>query len=230
MTMGSIAPERDEQAETPLSRLAALARAQLGLSALALMAVVGLGISIYLTIVHYDSGVPLVCNTGGLVSCQSVTTSAYSVVPGTSIPITIPGMLWFLALGGLAIAGLRWAARGEAEDARLRPATLLLTIAGLAFVIYLVFCEIVLVQRICEWCTVIHLITLAAFLIALTRWQRRDEPASLPVQRAAPARRATSATHAASVAPGTPTAGRAASPALSHRTRRSLNRRPPTSR
>jgi len=228
--MGSIAPERDEQAETPLSRLAALARAQLGLSALALMAVVGLGISIYLTIVHYDSGVPLVCNTGGLVSCQSVTTSAYSVVPGTSIPITIPGMLWFLALGGLAIAGLRWAARGEAEDARLRPATLLLTIAGLAFVIYLVFCEIVLVQRICEWCTVIHLITLAAFLIALTRWQRRDEPASLPVQRAAPARRATSATHAASVAPGTPTAGRAASPALSHRTRRSLNRRPPTSR
>jgi uncharacterized membrane protein len=230
VTMGSIAPEREEQAETPLSRLAALARAQLGLSALALMAVVGLGISIYLTIVHYNSGVPLVCNTGGLVSCQSVTTSAYSVVPGTSIPITIPGMLWFLALGGLAIAGLRWAARGEAEDARLRPTTLLLTIAGLAFVIYLVFCEIVLVQRICEWCTVIHLITLAAFLIALTRWQRRDEPAPLPAQRTAPARRATSATRTASVAPGSPTAGHAASPALSHRTRRSLNRRPPTSR
>src|SRR6185312_11825266 len=139
---------RDESAgETLTSRLLTLARQQIGLTALALIAVVGLGISVYLTIVHYDSGVKLVCNTTGLINCQSVTSSAYSVVPGTSIPITIPGMLWFLALGALAVAGLRWAWRGEAEDPRLRISTLLLTVAGLAFIIYLVYCEIVLVQR-----------------------------------------------------------------------------------
>jgi len=190
VTMERTAPGgsgRDEAAgETLTRRLLTLARQQLGLTALALIAVVGLGISVYLTIVHYDSGVKLVCNTTGLINCQSVTSSAYSVVPGTSIPITIPGMLWFLALGALAVAGLRWAWRGEAEDPRLRISTLLLTVAGLVFIIYLVYCEIVLVQRICEWCTVVHLLTLASFLIALTRWrcsaQRGTPPdRSLPV-------------------------------------------------
>jgi hypothetical protein len=68
---------RDEAAgETLTSRLLTLARQQIGLTALALIAVVGLGISVYLTIVHYDSGVKLVCNTTGLINCQSVTSSA----------------------------------------------------------------------------------------------------------------------------------------------------------
>lgn len=230
MTMERTAPERsgrDEAVGEPLtSRLLTLARQQPGLTALTLMAVAGLGISIYLTIVHYDSGVKLVCNTTGLINCQSVTSSAYSVVPGTSIPITIPGMLWFLALGALAVAGLRWVWRGEAEDPRLRISTLLLTVAGLAFIIYLVYCEIVLVQRICEWCTVIHLLTLASFLIALTRWQRRDEPAN---EASAPASgRTASNGHSASgqLSPS----GRHAPPALSHRTRRALNQRPPVRR
>lgn len=227
MTMKSIAPQHDERAETRMSRLLAFIREQPGQTALLVMAVIGLGISIYLTIVHYDSKVPLVCNTSGLVSCQSVTTSAYSVIPGTTIPITIPGMLWFLALGALAGVGLRWAARGEAEDSRLRITTLLLTVAGLAFVLYLVYCEIVLVQRICEWCTVIHLLTLASFVIALTRWQRRNEPIITRAPRASSASRAAQGAHSASIAHsgahGRPTT-------LSRRARRSLNHRSPAGR
>jgi uncharacterized membrane protein len=216
---------RDEAVgETLTSRLLALARQQIGLTALLLMAVAGLGISVYLTITHYDSSVKLVCNTTGLINCQSVTSSAYSVIPGTSIPITIPGMLWFLALGALAVAGLRWAWRGEAEDPRLRISMLLLTVAGLAFIIYLVYCEIVLVQRICEWCTVVHLLTLASFLIALTRWQRRDEPA---YEEAPNGHNGHSASQSANqLSPS----GRHAPPALSHRTRRALNQRPPARR
>ncbi len=224
VTMGRVAPGRNEQAETPLSRLATLAREQPGLAALLLIAVVGLGISIYLTIVHYDSKVSLLCTTGSLINCQSVTSSAYSVVPGTTIPITIPGMLWFLALGALAGVGLWAAARGQDEPPRLRLASLLWTIPALLFVIYLVYCEIVLVQRICEWCTVVHLLTLASFLITLTRWQRRDE---LPM----PAPQTTHAAGASrSAAASTSAAARPAAPALSHRTRRSLNQRPPNAR
>lgn len=237
MTMERTATPRDASTETPINRLLALARQQPGLTALLLMAVAGLGVSIYLTIVHYDSAVQLVCNTTGLINCQDVTTSAYSVIPGTTIPITIPGMLWFLALGALAFAGLRWAARGEREDPRLRITTLGLTVAGLAFVIYLVFCEIVLVQRICEWCTVVHLLTLASFLIALTRWQRRDEPA---FEERAPAGRATRSGSGGSngsnglarqsAASQPSPSGRHAPPTLSRRTRRSLNRRSPAGR
>lgn len=210
-----------------MSRLLAFIREQPGQTALLVMAVVGLGISIYLTIVHYDSNVPLVCNATGLISCQSVTTSAYSVIPGTTIPITIPGMLWFLALGALAGMGLRWAARGEAEDPRLRITTLLLTAVGLAFVLYLVFCEIVLVQRICEWCTVIHLLTLAAFVIALTRWQRRDEPVIVRVPRGPSASRAAQGNHAPSV---THSGAHGRPATLSRRARRTLNHRSPAGR
>ena len=166
--MGRVAPQTEASESLwqrlKTSRLARLARAQRGLTALLLMSVVGLGISIYLTIVHYDSKVSLLCTTGGVINCQSVTSSAYSVIPGTSIPITFPGMLWFVVLGDLAIMGLWAAARDVEAPPWSRLSTLLWTIPGLAFVLYLVYCEIVLVQHICEWCTVVHLLTLASFL------------------------------------------------------------------
>ncbi len=220
--MERVTAPQSEETVTPLRRLLALARAQLGLTALLLMTLAGLGVSIYLTIVHYDSKATLICTTGGLVNCQSVTTSAYSVLPGTSIPVTIPGMLWFIALGALAGVGLWAAARNEAEPERLRLAMLLWTLGGLLFVLYLVYCEIVLVQRICEWCTSVHLLTLAAFLVALTRWQRRDEPALAQTA----ARRHTTQASGRPASPG----ARAATPALSRRARRSLNQRPPAAR
>lgn len=174
--MEHVAPQTEPSASF-WRRLWTLAREQAGLTSLLLMSVVGLGISIYLTIVHYNSKVSLLCTTGGVINCQSVTSSAYSVIPGTTIPITIPGMLWFVVLGALAGVGLWAAARDVEAPSWLRLYTLLWTIPGVAFVFYLLYCEIVLLGRICEWCTVVHLLTLAAFLVALTRWQRRDEPA-----------------------------------------------------
>lgn len=167
-----------------------LARANPGLAVLPPLALVGLGISIYLTVVHYDSKVSLVCTSGGVINCQQVTSSAYSVVPGTTLPITIPGMLWFLALGGLALVALRAAAQRRPEPERLRVAMLLWCAVGLLFVLYLVFVEIVKIQRICEWCTVIHLLTLTAFVIALQRWQHRDDFAPVAQTRAPQAIRA----------------------------------------
>ncbi|HEX8997857.1 MAG TPA: vitamin K epoxide reductase family protein [Ktedonobacterales bacterium] len=211
----------------PLNQLVTLAREQSGQFALLVMSLIGLGISIYLTIVHYDSKVSLVCTTGGVVNCQSVTSSAYSVVPGTNIPITIPGMLWFVALGALAGVGLWATAHAQAEPPRLRLATLLWTIAGLVFVLYLVFAEIVKLQRICEWCTVVHLLTLGAFLIALTRWQRRDEPIQ-PLTTRARARGATVHHQATTRVGATP--ARHSSAALSRRARRSVSQRPPAAR
>ncbi|HEY7850084.1 MAG TPA: vitamin K epoxide reductase family protein [Ktedonobacterales bacterium] len=183
---------RLDEARGP-SRLLALARAQPGLVAIALMGLVGLGISIYLTVVHYDAKVSLVCTSGGVVNCQQVTSSAWSVLPATSIPVTIPGMLWFVVSGGLALWALLALARGEMEPERARVAQLVWSGLGLAFVLYLVFAEIALVQRLCEWCTAVHLLTLATFLIALVRWQRRNEPAEAlepPLTATAPVRRA----------------------------------------
>lgn len=151
-----------------------LVRRAPGLVAMAVMAVLGVGIAIYLTFVHY-AGAPLYCPANGIVNCAAVTTSAYSLVPGTSLPITIPGMLWFLVSGGLAAVALRSVWRGQPELPHLRLVHLIWAAAGLIYVLYLVYAEIVLLHHICEWCTGIHLLTFATFLVALMRVQQAPE-------------------------------------------------------
>lgn len=144
------------------------------LAALIIMALGGLAISIYLTTVHYTHA-RLLCSTGGIVNCTQVTTSVYSVVPGTQIPITIPGMLWFLVSGALASAAWRRQTRTGAALMRLGLAQIIWGAAGLVTVLYLVYVELVRLHAICEWCSAVHVLTLLTFLVALYRVQRLAE-------------------------------------------------------
>jgi uncharacterized membrane protein len=153
-----------------------------GLVALVGMAIAGIAVAAYLTAVHYTP-LPLVCSTTGVINCAQVTSSRYSVVPGTTVPITIPGILWFLVSGGLAGVGLVRVWQRRVEPARLRLAQLVWAALGLGFVLYLVYIEIVLLHRLCEWCTVVHLLILVTFLVALNRAQRQPEVSSAPLLR-----------------------------------------------
>jgi uncharacterized membrane protein len=125
--------------------------------ALLVISVAGTLIAIYLTVTHF-SFVPLVCTAGSVVNCASVTHSAYSVIPGTSIPISILGVFWFVGLEGLALTSQRWL-------------QLLWAAIGLAVVLYLVFVEIVVLRQICEWCTVVHVLVVATFVVTVRRLQ-----------------------------------------------------------
>lgn len=189
MTAPRTAPRDERGIQWTGRRLLDLARAAPGLAAIVVMAVVGIGVLAYLTTVHYAK-VPLFCSTTGLINCAQVTSSAFSVVPGTSIPITIPGMLWFLVSGGIAVAALRGLWRGEPEPPRLRVAQLVWSALGLLVVLYLVFVELVRLHKICEWCSVAHVLIFATFLVALVRWQRLPELETV-TQAARPARPAT---------------------------------------
>ena len=131
---------------------------------LLLLALVGIGISIYLTIIHYEH-IPPVCSNTGLVDCARVLSSEYSVVPGTSIPITVPGLGWCLVSAGLAVLGLRLVI----QPYWLRLAQLLWSLAAIAAVLYLVYAELVRLHTICLWCTILHVIIVIMFLITLVR-------------------------------------------------------------
>jgi uncharacterized membrane protein len=159
------------------ARLLLLVQRAPGLVAMLLMALLGLGISIYLTVIHYQGAGVAFCSTTGVVNCNKVTSSGNSVLFGSTIPITIPGMIWFIVSGGMALVALLVIWRNRREPARLRGAQLLWGIMGMAFVLYLVYAEIVLLHTLCEWCTVVHLLTFATFLLALNRWQQRGLPA-----------------------------------------------------
>jgi uncharacterized membrane protein len=132
------------------------------------LSLLGVAIAIYLTSVHYEH-VPLVCSESGLINCTRVLSSSYSVVPGTSLPVTIPGLGWCVVSAALAIVGL-FAATGLWQR-RIRAAQFAWALAGLLVVLYLVYVEIVRLHTICAWCTALHVLILLIFLITLVQLQ-----------------------------------------------------------
>jgi len=134
---------------------------------LLILSVIGIGIAIYLTAVHYEN-VPLICSASGLVDCARVLSSSYSVVPGTTIPIAVPGLAWCVISATLAITGLRL----QPIPRWLRTAQFALSLSGMLIVLYLVYVEIVRLHTICAWCTGLHVIILTMFLITLVQLQQ----------------------------------------------------------
>ena len=134
-------------------------------AAAALASLGGLAISIYLTVVHY-SALPLVCTTTGIISCERVLGSSYSVIAGTGLPTSAAGIAWFSVSAVLAAVQL-----GRPRSQRLLRWHLVWSVAGLGTVIFLVFVEIVQLGAICIWCTSAHALVVMTFLIALTRAQ-----------------------------------------------------------
>jgi len=141
--------------------------------ALLILGMLGVADAIYLTLAHYDDQVPLVCSDSGFVNCSRVITSQYSYVPGTSLPITWPGLGWCLAVVALALLGIflgterRW----------LRVTQFVWAALGLLTVFYLLYAEIVKLDNLCAWCTVLHALIVIIFLITLTqlRGHRQDD-------------------------------------------------------
>ena len=141
---------------------------------LLVLSLVGAGIAVYLTAVHYEN-VPLICSTRGLIDCSRVLSSPYSVVPGTSVPITVPGLAWCAVSAVLAIVGLRLL-RPQIRH-RIQLAQFTWSLLGMLTVLYLVYVELVLLHTICAWCTGLHVVILVIFLTTLVLVQRsEDEP------------------------------------------------------
>jgi uncharacterized membrane protein len=124
-----------------------------------LLALCGLGASIYLTIVHFRPEA-LVCNLGGFINCSKVTTSEWSRFLG--IPVVFLGLFQYTAMTGLCSP---WAWRSARREVHL--ARLVLASVGMAFVLWLLAAELLLVNNLCEWCSSVHVITFVLFIIVV---------------------------------------------------------------
>ncbi|MGP0053426.1 MAG: vitamin K epoxide reductase family protein, partial [Solirubrobacteraceae bacterium] len=102
------------------------------------LAVIGLGIAIYLTYIHY-AGIKPACTAGQ--SCVKVQTSQWSKVDG--VPVALLGLIGYLGILASLLAP-------ESEGSRL--ATLGLTIIGVGFSGYLTYRELFSIHAVCEWC------------------------------------------------------------------------------
>jgi uncharacterized membrane protein len=122
------------------------------------LSVAGLGVSIYLTITHYSTSVSLACPNTGAINCEKVTTSPESIVFG--IPVAVLGLAFFVFM--VAVNNpLAW----RSPLRVLNLARVLSVIVGIGFVIYLIYVELFKVSAICLWCTSVHVITFALFLL-----------------------------------------------------------------
>jgi uncharacterized membrane protein len=129
------------------------------------LAVIGLGVAIYLTVVHYVGFQVLACTGGhgGHSSCQTVQSSVWSELDG--IPVALLGLIgYILILGSLLVP--------DREESRL--ATLGLTIIGFGFSAYLTYRELFTIHAICSWCvSSAILLTLLAAVSAARVLRRR---------------------------------------------------------
>jgi uncharacterized membrane protein len=127
-----------------------------------LLAFGGIGVSVYLTSVHY-SDAPLVCSSGGVVDCERVLTSSYSEFLG--LPWSLGGVVWFAISGGLAAFALLRAP----EPDWLHPGQFAWSVVGLGVALYLIGVEVVAVERICLWCSSLHVMIVITLLLTLFR-------------------------------------------------------------
>jgi uncharacterized membrane protein len=120
-----------------------------------MLAVAGVALAGYLTIVHFRESL-LVCS--GVSDCETVQTSKYAEVAG--IPVALMGLVMFLVIFGLAIA--RVVQPDLAETATV--AIFVLVAAGIGFYIYLTYLELFVIDAICQWCVASSLVTVGLLI------------------------------------------------------------------
>ncbi|MFD9737488.1 vitamin K epoxide reductase family protein [Umezawaea sp. NPDC059074] len=125
------------------------------------LALAGLATSIYLTIAHYGSPELLVCAENSVVDCASVTSSEQSRLFG--IPVADLGTAFYVAMTLLCLPQAWRSPQRWISWARLGA-----TGVGVLMVVYLVAAELFLIGKICLWCTVVHVITLALAALLVT--------------------------------------------------------------
>jgi uncharacterized membrane protein len=121
------------------------------------LALAGLGVSIYLTIAHYTSPALLICSEKGLINCAAVTTSPESVVFGI-FPVAVLGLAFYVLMAAITSP---WAWR--ASWPVIRWVRLGSVAVGMVFVLYLIYTELITLDAICLWCTSVHVITFLLF-------------------------------------------------------------------
>jgi uncharacterized membrane protein len=124
------------------------------------LSLLALAIASYLTVTHYTDPTALACPDTGIVNCALVTTSSWSVVFG--VPLAVLGLVWAVVMTGLTVP---WAWRSSARW--IAGDRLVVSGAGAAMVLYLVYVELFRIGAICLWCTAMHVTAVCLFGVIL---------------------------------------------------------------
>lgn len=141
------------------------------LIASAVLAVVGIGIAAYLTVVHFADQ-PIVCSSIG--DCEKVNSSRYAKLAG--VPVAVLGLISYVTMLVFILGGL------VRRDAMLVAGAWGVALASFGFSMYLTYIELNVLNAICVWC-VSSATVLTTMLVALSVcvWTVRDDVMGVPV-------------------------------------------------
>ncbi len=134
--------------------------------AIAVLALVGWFVALYLSLHALGVGGALKCGTG---ACDTVQTSRWAVVLG--VPVAFYGVAGYAAILVVALVGLQ-----PAWLARRGPILLLAALAtgGVLFSGWLTYLELFVIHAICRWCVGSAVIITAIWLLTLAGLRRKD--------------------------------------------------------
>ena len=132
--------------------------------AITVLALAGWFVALYLWLHRLGIVGDLRCGTGG---CDTVQASRYAEFLGA--PVALYGVVGYVVLFALGLAGVRAAAR-----ARPGPDVLLVVIAslGFAFTLYLTGLELFVIHAWCRWCLGSAAIITAIWVLSLAGLRR----------------------------------------------------------
>jgi uncharacterized membrane protein len=127
------------------------------------IALAGIGVSIYVTFLHYAHVAP-VCSDSGAINCLKVLTSPQSVFLG--IPVPVYGLVFFVAMFVACIPKLWLTTLWWVPWVRLG-----MSAVGIVFALRLIYEELFVIRSLCLWCTGAHVLSFAMFVIIVTGWE-----------------------------------------------------------
>ena len=127
------------------------------------LSLLGLADSTYLTIAHFQANLlSQTCPANSVDNCVAVTTGPWSHPFG--IPVAILGLAFYVAFVTINLPYF-W----KTKDVRVHWLRAAMSVSGIGFVLYLIYVELFLAKLICLYCTGVHIVTFALFiLIAVT--------------------------------------------------------------
>ena len=124
------------------------------------LSIAAVAVSGYLTLADLTRPDVLACPTSGAIDCGRVTSSAQSHFLG--VPVALLGLCWSIAML-LLCTRAAWASRSR----WIAPLRILLVTGGIGFVLWLIYAELFVIRAICLWCTVMHGLVFALFVLVM---------------------------------------------------------------
>jgi uncharacterized membrane protein len=137
------------------------------------LALLGLADSTYLTIAHFETNLLNVsCPVTSVDNCQKVTTGPWSHPFG--IPVAILGLAFYVAFVTINLPYF-W----KTKDVRVHWLRAAMSVTGIGFVLYLIYVELFLAKLICLYCTGVHAVTFALFILIAVTLPKMVQPQTL---------------------------------------------------